>query len=113
MLGSEPEKTVDSSLGAKLEAPGPLGPGASPEKCGGARSSRSHRDLADLGTHLSPEHRNTYVRATDVHQSFSPLRDNNIARELYSAARNLSTFLQLVSGQLFVGAACLIDANET
>src|SRR5215207_5116898 len=77
VLGSE-QKTFASSLGAKLEAPGPLGPGASPEKCSGARSSRSHRDLADLGTHLSPEHRNTYVRATDVHQSFSPSRDNNI-----------------------------------
>src|SRR5829696_5710470 len=33
VLGSEPE-TFASSLGAKLEAPGPLGPGASPEKCG-------------------------------------------------------------------------------
>jgi hypothetical protein len=83
ILGSESE-TFASSLGAKLEAPGPLGPGASPEKCGGARSSRSHRDLADLGTHLSPEHRNTYVRVTDVHQSFSPLCDNNIARTLPS-----------------------------
>ena len=81
--GSESE-TFASSRRAKLEAPGPLGPEASYEKCGGARSSRSHRDLMDLGTHLSREHRNPYVRDKDVHQSFSPLRDNNIVSTLPS-----------------------------
>src|SRR5215217_6076829 len=83
--------TVASSRRAKLEAPGPLGPEASPEKCNRARSSSSHRDLADLGTHLSPEHRNPYVSDTDVHQSFDPWRDNNIAKELYPPTENLST----------------------
>jgi hypothetical protein len=81
--GSESE-TFASSRRAKLEAPGPLGPEASSEKCGGARSSRSHRNLTDLGTHLSREHRNPYVRDKDVHQSFSPLRDNNIVSTLPS-----------------------------
>ena len=45
-----------------------------------ATSSRSHRDRADLGTHLSPEHRNSYVRDSDVHQPISPFRDNNITK---------------------------------
>src|SRR5829696_2435542 len=102
---------------AKLEAPGPLGPEASPEKCNRARSSSSHRDLVDLGTHLSREHRYPYVRDKDVHQSFGPLRDNNIAstlpsrRELVNvlAASQRSAF----SLRLFVSAACLIDVNET
>jgi hypothetical protein len=57
----------------------------------GATSSRSHRDRADLGTHLSPEHRNSYVRDSDVHQTFSPLRDDNTTEALYPPAVSLST----------------------
>jgi hypothetical protein len=110
--GSESEAFA-SSHRAKLEAPGPLGPEASSEKCGGARSSSSHRDLTDLGTHLSREHRNPYVRHTDVHQSFGPLRDNNTAKALYLPTMDLSTSLQIFSFQLMVGAACLIDADQT
>jgi hypothetical protein len=56
-----------------------------------ATSSRSHRDRADLGTHLSPEHRNSYVRDSDVHQPIRPLRDNNITEALYPPGVNLST----------------------
>ena len=33
----------------------------------------SHRDHADLGTHLSPENRDPYVRDADVHLSLSVL----------------------------------------
>src|SRR5918994_7511310 len=91
ILSVSGSETVASSYRAKLEAPGPLGPEASSEKCGGARSSSSHRDLADLGTHLSREHRVPYVRKMDVHQSFSPLRDNNTARALYLPMMYLST----------------------
>jgi len=87
--GSESE-TFASPRRAKLEAPGPLGPEASPEKCGGARSSSSHRDL---GTHLSREHRNPYVRDTNVHQTFGPLRDNNIASTLPSRRELVNVLL--------------------
>jgi hypothetical protein len=37
----------------------------------------SHRDLADLGTHLSPENRDSYVRDADVHLSLWSFRDSN------------------------------------
>jgi hypothetical protein len=37
----------------------------------------SHRDLPDLGTHLSlGENRGSYVRATDRHLSLRSFRDN-------------------------------------
>jgi hypothetical protein len=37
----------------------------------------SHRDRANLGTHLSPENRDPYVRDTDVHLSLRSFRDSN------------------------------------
>jgi hypothetical protein len=55
-----------------------------------ATSSRSHRDRADLGTHLSPEHRNIYVRDSDVHQLFGPFGDN-ITEALYPPVVGVST----------------------
>jgi hypothetical protein len=85
--GSEPETFA---RWAKLKPPVRLvrGPRV---RIDGATSSRSHRDRADLGTHLSPEHRNSYVRDSDVHQTFSPLRDDNTTEALYPPAVSLST----------------------
>jgi hypothetical protein len=61
------------------------------EKSVRARSSTSHRDRADLGTHLSPERRVSYVRDADVHLFLRSFRDPTTARALYPPARALST----------------------
>src|SRR5215212_197890 len=58
----------------------------------------SHRDHADLGTHLSRgENRGSYVGATD-HQSLRSFRDSTTARALYPPAEALSTACSLRRG---------------
>src|SRR5215210_4308174 len=51
----------------------------------------SYRDHADLGTHLSPENRGSYVREADVHLSLRSFRDPTTTRALYPPAEALST----------------------
>jgi hypothetical protein len=63
----------------------------------------SHRDHADLGTHLSPEHRVSYVRDADVHLSLRSFRDPTTARALYPPAGALSTTPALRRGAEALG----------